>query len=200
MRVGTGKEPVKGRIVESDMQDVGRFLNRLLGIRPEIQNRYGWCIWSNLTFQVATIINNSRCLWYCRLFELFVSILDLLVQTARVEGHLDSGIVDMKANTIKLQGAPKVTILLSWISGLYIITSSNIHICQTVHVDNMSGASTVLFTFTLDRGMTWEVFLFSFFLIWRENELVSKSSWLCVHFYFHKGCFLTAGGKAKGWH
>lgn len=28
---------------------------------------------------------------------------------------------------------------------------------QTVHVDQMSGASTVLFTFTLDRGITWEV-------------------------------------------
>ncbi|PPS10462.1 hypothetical protein GOBAR_AA10188 [Gossypium barbadense] len=27
---------------------------------------------------------------------------------------------------------------------------------QTVHVDQMSGASTVLFTFTLDRGITWE--------------------------------------------
>lgn len=39
----------------------------------------------------------------------------------------------MKANTVELQGKPK-----------------------TVHVDEMSGASTVLFTFTLDRGITWE--------------------------------------------
>ncbi|KAL1559922.1 udp-glycosyltransferase [Salvia divinorum] len=101
---GGGK--VSGRIVDSDMNDVGRFLNRLLGLPPGIQNR---------------------------LFELFVGILDLLIQRARIEGHLDSGIVDVKANTIELQGAPK-----------------------TVHVDNMSGASTVLFTFTLDRGMTWE--------------------------------------------
>jgi hypothetical protein len=33
-------------------------------------------------------------------------------------------------------------------------------ILQTVHIDQMSGASTVLFTFTLDRGITWEVFFF----------------------------------------
>ncbi|CAA0815471.1 RING/FYVE/PHD zinc finger superfamily protein [Striga hermonthica] len=52
---------------------------------------------------------------------------------ARVEGNIDSGIVDIKANTIELQGTPK-----------------------TVFVDNMSGASTVLFTFTLDRGITFE--------------------------------------------
>jgi hypothetical protein len=97
---------VSSRIVDSDMHDVGRFLNRLLGLPPDIQNR---------------------------LFELFVSILDLLVQNARIEGNLDSGIVDMKANVIELQGTPK-----------------------TVHVDQMSGASTVLFTFTLDRGITWE--------------------------------------------
>ncbi|KAF7141961.1 hypothetical protein RHSIM_Rhsim06G0106300 [Rhododendron simsii] len=81
------------------MHDVGRFLNRLLGLPPEIQNR---------------------------LFELFVSILELLIQSAHVEGHFDSGIVDMKANIIEQQGTPK------------------------------SGASTVLFTFTLDRGITWE--------------------------------------------
>ncbi|XP_021692563.2 protein FORGETTER 1 isoform X3 [Hevea brasiliensis] len=102
--IGNGK--LSGRIIDSDMHDVGRFLNRLLGLPPDIQNR---------------------------LFELFVSILDLLIQNARIEGNLDSGIVDMKANIIELQGTPK-----------------------TVHVDQMSGASTVLFTFTLDRGITWE--------------------------------------------
>ncbi|XP_071730329.1 protein FORGETTER 1 isoform X1 [Rutidosis leptorrhynchoides] len=107
--IGNGKDSGKfsGRIVDSDMHDVGRFLNRLLGLPPDIQNR---------------------------LFELFVSILDHLLQNARLEGHLDTGIVDMKANTIELQGAPK-----------------------TVHIDQMSGASTVLFTFVLDRGITWEV-------------------------------------------
>lgn len=39
---------------------------------------------------------------------MFVSILDLLVHNARIEGNLDSGIVDMKANVIELQGTPKV--------------------------------------------------------------------------------------------
>ncbi|OMO68935.1 Protein strawberry notch-like protein [Corchorus capsularis] len=106
--LGNGKDNVKfsGRIVDSDMHDVGRFLNRLLGLPPDIQNR---------------------------LFELFIGILDVLIQNARIEGNLDSGIVDMKANIIELQGNPK-----------------------TVHVDQMSGASTELFTFTLDRGITWE--------------------------------------------
>ncbi|XVF77793.1 hypothetical protein PTKIN_Ptkin14bG0075000 [Pterospermum kingtungense] len=106
--LGNGKDNGKlsGRIVDSDMHDVGRFLNRLLGLPPDIQNR---------------------------LFELFISILDVLVQNARIEGNLDSGIVDMKANNIELQGNPK-----------------------TVHVDQMSGATTMLFAFTLDRGITWE--------------------------------------------
>ncbi|XP_057949637.1 protein FORGETTER 1 [Malania oleifera] len=106
--LGSGKDSGRfsGRIVDSDMHDVGRFLNRLLGLPPDIQNK---------------------------LFELFVSILDLLIQNARIEGHLDSGIVDIKANVIELQGIPK-----------------------TVHTDHMSGASTVLFTFSMDRGITWE--------------------------------------------
>nr|XP_016489574.1 PREDICTED: uncharacterized protein LOC107809453 isoform X2 [Nicotiana tabacum] len=39
----------------------------------------------------------------------------------------------MKATTVELQGMPK-----------------------TVHIDNLSGASTILFTFTLDRGLIWE--------------------------------------------
>ncbi|KAK4595098.1 hypothetical protein RGQ29_018741 [Quercus rubra] len=106
--LANGKDSGKlsGRIVDSDMHDVGRFLNRILGLPPDIQNR---------------------------LFELFISILDLLIQNARIEGNLDSGIVDIKANVIELQGTPK-----------------------TVHEDQMSGASTVLFTFTLDRGVMWE--------------------------------------------
>jgi hypothetical protein len=105
---GTGKDTWKlsGRILENDMNDVGRFLNRILGLAPDIQNR---------------------------LFEYFISILDILVHDARKEGDFDSGIVDIKANLIELQGSPK-----------------------TVHVDPMSGASTTLFTLTIDRGMTFE--------------------------------------------
>ncbi|XP_068654787.1 protein FORGETTER 1-like isoform X2 [Aristolochia californica] len=102
--IGNGK--VTGRIVESDMHDVGRFLNRLLGLPPDIQNR---------------------------LFELFINILDLLIRNARDEGNFDSGIVDIKGSIIEQRGPPK-----------------------TVHVDHMSGASTMLFTYTVDRGITWE--------------------------------------------
>uniref|UniRef100_A0A1D1YBL4 Protein strawberry notch 2 n=2 Tax=Anthurium amnicola TaxID=1678845 RepID=A0A1D1YBL4_9ARAE len=106
--LGSGKDvgKVLGRIVDSDMHDIGRFLNRLLGLPPDFQNR---------------------------LFELFISILDLLINNARNEGQFDSGIVDIKANTIELQGPSK-----------------------TVHVDHMTGASTILFSFTVDRGITWE--------------------------------------------
>ncbi|CAN0901877.1 Protein FORGETTER 1 [Linum grandiflorum] len=80
--LGNGKDSGKlsGRIIDSDMHDVGRFLNRLLGLPPEIQNR---------------------------LFELFVRILDLLVHNARIEGNLDSGIIDMRASVIELKGPPK---------------------------------------------------------------------------------------------
>lgn len=39
--IGNGK--FSGRIVDSDMHDVGRFLNRLLGLPPDIQNRYTAC-------------------------------------------------------------------------------------------------------------------------------------------------------------
>jgi hypothetical protein len=47
-----------------------------------------------------------------RLFESFVHILDDLVQKARIEGNLDTGIVDLKANVIKLKGTPKVLIFV----------------------------------------------------------------------------------------
>lgn len=41
LSLATGKDFGKssGRIVESDMNDIGRFLNRLLGLPPDIQNR-----------------------------------------------------------------------------------------------------------------------------------------------------------------
>ncbi|XP_062226679.1 protein FORGETTER 1-like isoform X2 [Phragmites australis] len=107
--VCNGKDAGKlsGRIVDSDMHDVARFLNRLLGLAPSIQNR---------------------------LFDLFTSILDVVVHNARIEGQLDSGIVDIKAKNVEMKESPK-----------------------TVHTDSLSGASTVLFTFTIDRGVTWEL-------------------------------------------
>ncbi|MCI36490.1 strawberry notch-like protein, partial [Trifolium medium] len=79
---GDGIDPrwLSCHIDDKDIHDIGRFLNRILGIAPETQNR---------------------------LFELFVNILDLLVQKARIEGNLDTGIIDLKANVIKLKGTPK---------------------------------------------------------------------------------------------
>lgn len=62
----------------------------------------------------------------------------------------------MKANVIELQGTPKVNTSgsLACFTNLILLIS---FFLQTVHMDQMSGASTVLFTFTLDRGITWEV-------------------------------------------
>lgn len=37
--VGKDSGKMSGRISESDQHDVGRFLNRILGLEPEIQNR-----------------------------------------------------------------------------------------------------------------------------------------------------------------
>lgn len=42
------------------------------------------------------------------LFEFFVNIFDDLVQGARKDGQFDSGIVDIRANSIELQEEPKV--------------------------------------------------------------------------------------------
>lgn len=36
---GIGNGKIGGRIIDSDMHDVGRFLNRILGLTPDIQNR-----------------------------------------------------------------------------------------------------------------------------------------------------------------
>ncbi|CAK9271564.1 unnamed protein product [Sphagnum jensenii] len=78
----SGKSVTKpsGRIAEADTHDVARFLNRALGLPPDLQNR---------------------------VFEFFVSIFDELIRDARKEGHFDSGIVDIKASLIELQESPK---------------------------------------------------------------------------------------------
>jgi hypothetical protein len=93
------------------------------------------------------------------LFDLFTSILDVVLHNARIEGQLDSGIVDIKAKKIEMKESPKV---MSWCDDVCFGSSIFInHQCmfsmQTVHTDSLSGALTVLFTFTIDRGRTWEV-------------------------------------------
>lgn len=61
-----------------------------------------------------------------RLFELFVSILDLIVHNARIEGNLDSGIVDMRANSVELQGKPKVNYFLRFFSLSLVLRNKNL--------------------------------------------------------------------------
>jgi hypothetical protein len=95
-----------------------------------------------------------------RLFDLFTSILDVVLHNARREGQLDSGIVDIKAKNVEMKEPPKVMLLSDHFLGEPNSINSDLIIqvlVQTVHIDSMSGASTVLFTFTIDRGVTWEV-------------------------------------------
>ncbi|CAI7912606.1 unnamed protein product [Closterium sp. NIES-54] len=68
-----GMYAVGGKIPESDMSDVARFLNRMLGLQPAQQNR---------------------------LFEFFAAIFAHLVATARKEGELDMGIISVRAPRI----------------------------------------------------------------------------------------------------
>jgi hypothetical protein len=46
-----------------------------------------------------------------RLFDLFTSILDVVLHNARREGQLDSGIVDIKAKNVEMKEPPKVMLL-----------------------------------------------------------------------------------------
>lgn len=55
--VGKDSGKITGRIVDSDMHDVGRFLNRLLGLAPEIQNRSVTCeLKSDLLMQLESTL------------------------------------------------------------------------------------------------------------------------------------------------
>ena len=147
---------------KNDIHNLGRFLNRLLGIAPETQNRFVFCDWNDLILLLQHLVEYTNFFCINRLFELFVNILDLLVNKARIEGNLDTGIVDLKANVIELQGTPKVfNFVLNFLLPLKFKTEDKFPLMQTVYVDKMSGASTVLFTFTLDRGVSWEVHMLS---------------------------------------
>lgn len=48
--VGNGKDlgRLSGRIIDSDMHEVGRFLNRILGLPPDIQNGSVFCVLNGL--------------------------------------------------------------------------------------------------------------------------------------------------------
>ena len=53
---------LSGRIIDSDMHDVGRFLNRLLGLPPEIQNRYAVFFWLKFNMLVLFTKWKIHCL------------------------------------------------------------------------------------------------------------------------------------------
>ena len=42
------------------------------------------------------------------MFDLFTSILDIVLHNARIEGQLDSGIVDIRAKNVEMKESPKV--------------------------------------------------------------------------------------------
>lgn len=46
---------LSGRIIDSDMHEVGRFLNRLLGLPPDIQNGSVFCELHNMMVLVFSI-------------------------------------------------------------------------------------------------------------------------------------------------
>jgi hypothetical protein len=46
------------------------------------------------------------------LFDLFTSILDIVLHNARIEGQLDSGIVDIKAKNVEMTESPRVMFIV----------------------------------------------------------------------------------------
>ena len=74
-----------GKISDADKQDVGRFLNRLLGLDPE---------------------------WQAKLFDFFQAMLEHIVAEAKREGRYQDGIVDVKATSVVLKDNPQVSNIL----------------------------------------------------------------------------------------
>ena len=72
-----------GKIADADKQDVGRFLNRLLGLEP---------------------------LWQCQLFDFFQALMEHGIAQAKKEGKYQDGIVDLRATSITLNDS-KVRLL-----------------------------------------------------------------------------------------
>ncbi|BDA46474.1 Protein strawberry notch homolog 1 [Coccomyxa sp. Obi] len=76
-----GAPPTAGKVAEVDKGDVPRFLNRLLGLEPEVQE----CI-----------------------FDFYQAILEATIAQARREGRYDEGIVDVSGTSITLAEEPQV--------------------------------------------------------------------------------------------
>lgn len=85
-----------GKVSDADKQDVGRFLNRMLGLDPE---------------------------WQARLFDFFQAMLEYVVAEARREGRYQDGIVDVKATSVVLKEQPQVRSILAMAVKLLILSA-----------------------------------------------------------------------------
>ncbi|CAD7698075.1 unnamed protein product [Ostreobium quekettii] len=99
-------DPEFGCIPDPDRTNVTHFLNRLLGIVPTFQSE---------------------------LFSWYQEHLDIIVNGAKKEGRYDTGIVDVQATCLELQGDP-----------------------ETVFVDELSNGRTLHYRVHMDRGVSWE--------------------------------------------
>lgn len=70
-----------GKVSDGDKADVSRFLNRLLGLEPE---------------------------WQTYLFDFYQAVMEYVVAEAKREGKFEDGIVDFRATSVVLKGAPRV--------------------------------------------------------------------------------------------
>lgn len=164
------KDPGKfSHIKDSDMHDVGRFLNRLLGMPPEIQNRFAVFELNDLILPISALCSihyicvSTGYLSYSWISWIFLFKMPVLKVT------LTPALLNWKLMSLKCKGLQRF-LLFSYASLSHsfayvtcianIKTGDNFPLMQTVYVDQMSGASTVLFTFILDRGVSWEVCIF----------------------------------------
>ena len=76
-----GAPPGVGKIADTDKQDVGRFLNRLLGLEPA---------------------------WQCYFFDFFQALMEHVIAAAKREGKYQDGITDLRATHITMSEPPKV--------------------------------------------------------------------------------------------
>ncbi|KAK9819870.1 hypothetical protein WJX72_003467 [[Myrmecia] bisecta] len=70
-----------GKIADVDKSDVPRFLNRLLGLEPDVQRH---------------------------IFDFYQALLEATIERARKDGKYDEGIVDIKGTSVTLREEPQV--------------------------------------------------------------------------------------------
>ena len=70
-----------GKIADVDKSDVPRFLNRLLGLEPQVQTH---------------------------IFDFYQAVLENTIEEAKKDGRYNEGIVDVKGTAITLAEMPRV--------------------------------------------------------------------------------------------